>query len=231
MSQSSIISVQHLNHYFGKSSLRKQVLFDISLSINPGEIVILTGPSGSGKTTLLSLMAGLRSVQEGSVKVFGKEVYRAGNKKLLQLRRQIGYVFQKHNLVPFLTASQNVQMTMELARNMSRKEMCRRAEAMLELVGLNHRIHYYPDQLSEGQKQRVAFARALVTQPQLILADEPTASLDKNSTQIVVETLKERAKYQGCSILLITHDNRILDMADRIIYMEDGYLKNDVRAA
>lgn len=231
MSQSSIISVQHLNHYFGKGSLRKQVLFDISLSINPGEIVILTGPSGSGKTTLLSLMAGLRSVQEGSVKVFGKEVYRAGNKKLLQLRRQIGYVFQKHNLVPFLTASQNVQMTMELARNMSRKEMCRRAEAMLELVGLNHRIHYYPDQLSEGQKQRVAFARALVTQPQLILADEPTASLDKNSTQIVVETLKERAKYQGCSILLITHDNRILDMADRIIYMEDGYLKNDVRAA
>ncbi|ABA23706.1 ABC transporter-like protein [Trichormus variabilis ATCC 29413] len=231
MSQSSIISVQHLNHYFGKGSLRKQVLFDISLSINPGEIVILTGPSGSGKTTLLSLMAGLRSVQEGSVKVFGKEVYRAGNKKLLQLRRQIGYVFQKHNLVPFLTASQNVQMTMELARNMSRKEMCCRAEAMLELVGLNHRIHYYPDQLSEGQKQRVAFARALVTQPQLILADEPTASLDKNSTQIVVETLKERAKYQGCSILLITHDNRILDMADRIIYMEDGYLKNDVRAA
>lgn len=176
-------------------------------------------------------MAGLRSVQEGSVKVLGKEVYRAGNKKLLQLRRQIGYVFQKHNLVPFLTASQNVQMTMELARNMSRKEMCRRAEAMLELVGLNHRIHYYPDQLSEGQKQRVAFARALVTQPQLILADEPTASLDKNSTQIVVETLKERAKYQGCSILLITHDNRILDMADRIIHMEDGYLKNDVRAA
>ncbi|WGV24580.1 DevA family ABC transporter ATP-binding protein [Halotia branconii] len=231
MSQSSIISIQNLNHYFGKSSLRKQVLFDISLSIKFGEIVILTGPSGSGKTTLLSLMAGLRSVQEGSVKVLGREVYRAGNKKLLQLRRQIGYVFQKHNLVPFLTATQNVQMTMELGRNMSRKEMCRRAETMLELVGLNHRIHYYPDQLSEGQKQRVAFARALVTQPQLILADEPTASLDKNSTQIVVETLKERAKYQGCSILLITHDDRILNMADRIIHMEDGYLKNDVRAA
>ncbi|BAY23190.1 ABC transporter-like protein [Calothrix sp. NIES-2100] len=231
MSQYSIISVQHLNHHFGKGSLRKQVLFDISLSINSGEIVILTGPSGSGKTTLLSLMAGLRSVQEGSVKVLDKEIYRAGNNKLLQLRRQIGYVFQKHNLVPFLTASQNVQMTMELSRNMSRKEMCRRAEAILELVGLNHRINYYPDQLSEGQKQRVAFARALVTQPQLILADEPTASLDKNSTQIVVETLKERARYQGCSILLITHDNRILDMADRIIHMEDGYLKNDVRAA
>ncbi|MBN3959938.1 DevA family ABC transporter ATP-binding protein [Nostoc sp. NMS8] len=231
MSQGSIISVQHLNHYFGKGSLRKQVLFDVSLSIQSGEIVILTGPSGSGKTTLLSLMAGLRSVQEGSVKVLGREIYRANNQKLLQLRRQIGYIFQKHNLVPFLTASQNVQMTMELARNMSRKEMCNRAEAILEIVGLNHRIHYYPEQLSEGQKQRVAFARALVTQPKLILADEPTASLDKNSTHTVVEILKECARYQGCSILLITHDNRILDMADRIIYMEDGQLRNDVSAA
>ncbi|WP_017654180.1 DevA family ABC transporter ATP-binding protein [Fortiea contorta] len=225
----SIISVQHLNHYFGKGSLKKQVLFDVSLSINSAEIVILTGPSGSGKTTLLSLMAGLRTVQEGSVKVLGREVYRASSQKLLQLRRQIGYVFQKHNLVPFLTASQNVQMTMELTRKMTRKEMCRRAEAMLELVGLNHRINYYPEQLSEGQKQRVAFARALVTQPQLILADEPTASLDKKSTHTIVETLKDCAKNQGCSILLITHDNRILDMADRIIHMEDGYLKNDVR--
>ena len=231
MFQSPIISVQYLNHYFGKGSLRKQVLFDVSLSIDSGEIVILTGPSGSGKTTLLSLIAGLRTVQEGSVKVLGREIYRASNQKLLQLRRQIGYVFQKHNLVPFLTASQNVQMTMELGKNMSRKEMCREAEAMLELVGLKHRINYYPEQLSEGQKQRVAFARALVTKPQLILADEPTASLDKASTHTVVETLKNLAKYHGCSILLITHDNRILDMADRIIHMEDGYLKNNVRAA
>lgn len=231
MSQSSIISVQYLNHYFGKGSLRKQVLFDVSLSINSGEIVILTGPSGSGKTTLLSLIAGLRTIQEGSVKVLGSEIYRASEKKLLQLRRQIGYIFQKHNLVPFLTASQNVQMTMELAQNMSRKEMCRRAEAMLELVGLNHRINYYPEQLSEGQKQRVAFARALVTKPQLILADEPTASLDKASTHTIVETLKDLVKDHGCSILLITHDNRILDIADRTIYMEDGHLKNVVHTA
>ena len=231
MFESPIISVQYLNHYFGKGSLRKQVLFDVSLSIDSGEIVILTGPSGSGKTTLLSLIAGLRTVQEGSVKVLGREIYRASNQKLLQLRRQIGYVFQKHNLVPFLTASQNVQMTMELGQNMSRKEMCRKAEAMLELVGLKHRINYYPEQLSEGQKQRVAFARALVTKPQLILADEPTASLDKASTHTVVETLKDLAKHHGCSILLITHDNRILDMADRIIHMEDGHLKNVVHTA
>jgi putative ABC transport system ATP-binding protein len=227
----AIISIQHLNQYFGKGSLRKQVLFDINLSIHPGEIVILTGPSGSGKTTLLSLIAGLRTVQEGSIKVLEKEIYRASNQKLLKLRRQIGYVFQKHNLVPFLNASQNVQMTLELGGKMSRKEMCRRAEVMLELVGLKQRINYYPDQLSEGQKQRVAFARALVTQPQLILADEPTASLDKNSTHTIVEALKDLAKNQGRSILLITHDNRILDMADRIVHMEDGHLRNEIRSS
>lgn len=225
-----IISIEYLNHYFGKGSLKKQVLFDINLSINPGEIVILTGPSGSGKTTLLSLIAGLRTLQEGCVKVLDMEIYRASEQKLLQLRRQIGYVFQKHNLVPFLTASQNVQMTMELTQTFSRKEMCARAEAMLKLVGLGHRINYYPDQLSEGQKQRVAFARALVTKPKLILADEPTASLDKASTHTVVETLKDLTTNHGCSVLLITHDNRVLDVADRIIHMEDGHLKNVIQS-
>ncbi|MEO0969195.1 MAG: DevA family ABC transporter ATP-binding protein [Cyanobacteria bacterium J06639_18] len=226
MSNTSIISIQNLNHYFGKGSLRKQALFNIDLSINSGEIIILTGPSGSGKTTLMSLIAGLRSIQEGSVRVLENELYRVANQKLLQLRRQIGYVFQKHNLVPFLTARQNVQMTLELNKRMSNKEINHRSEAMLELVGLGHRVDYYPEQLSEGQKQRVAFARALVTRPKLILADEPTASLDKKSTHSVVEILKEFTEHLGSSVLLITHDNRILDTADRIIYMEDGHLRN-----
>lgn len=226
MSNTSAISIQNLNHYFGKGSLRKQALFNIDLSINSGEIIILTGPSGSGKTTLISLIAGLRSVQEGSVIVLENELYRVANQKLLQLRRQIGYVFQKHNLVPFLTARQNVQMTLELNQGMSNKEIHRRSEAMLELVGLGHRVDYYPEQLSEGQKQRVAFARALVTRPKLILADEPTASLDKKSTHSVVEILKKFTEHLGSSVLLITHDNRILDTADRIIYMEDGHLQN-----
>jgi putative ABC transport system ATP-binding protein len=230
MSKYSVISVKHLNYYFGKGALRKQALFNINLSIYAGEIIILTGPSGSGKTTFMSLIGGLRSVQEGSLKVLEKELYRVSNQNLLQLRRQIGYVFQKHNLVPFLTAAQNIQMTLELTKNISQKEMRRRAAVMLELIGLKQRIDYYPDQLSEGQKQRVAFARALVTQPQLILADEPTASLDKASTQSVVSILKEMAKSQGSSILLITHDNRILDIADRIIYMEDGHLKDETRS-
>ncbi|WP_414561764.1 MULTISPECIES: DevA family ABC transporter ATP-binding protein [unclassified Anabaena] len=229
MYQNSVISIQHLNYYFGRGSLRKQALFDVNLSINCGEIIILTGPSGSGKTTLLSLIAGLRSVQEGSIKVLEQELYRISNQNLLHLRRKIGYVFQKHNLVPFLTASQNVQMTLEVCKNLSKKEMRSRSAAILELVGLQQRLDYYPEQLSEGQKQRVAFARALVTQPQLILADEPTASLDKKSTNSVVEILKDFVKHQNSSVLLITHDNRILDIADRIIYMEDGHLKNEVR--
>lgn len=121
MSKCSLVSINHINYYFGKGLLRKQTLFDINLSINAGEIIILTGPSGSGKTTLLSLIAGLRSVQEGSIKVLETELYRCNNQKLLQLRRQIGYIFQKHNLVPFLTACQNVQMTLELTNNSSQK--------------------------------------------------------------------------------------------------------------
>ncbi|MGF1540617.1 MAG: DevA family ABC transporter ATP-binding protein [Pleurocapsa sp.] len=219
-----IISIANLNHYFGKRSLRKQVLFNINLKIYPGEIVILTGPSGSGKTTLLSLLAGLRTVQEGSVKLLGSELYRARECQILQLRRQLGYIFQRHNLLSFLTACQNVQMSLELSSQLSRQQVRRKSAAILEAVGLKEKIDYYPSQLSGGQKQRVAIARALVNQPKIILADEPTASLDKHSGRAVVEILQRLAKYQGCSILLVTHDNRILDIADRLIYMEDGHL-------
>ena len=228
MLQNPVISIQNLNHYFGKRSLRKQILFDIDLTVQPGEIVILTGPSGSGKTTLLSLIAGLRSIQQGSVRVLGRELCRATDKQLLQLRRQLGYIFQAHNLVPFLTACQNVQMSLEVRQNISNQEVRSRSQVILEAVGLKHRMDYYPEQLSEGQKQRVAIARALVTQPRIVLADEPTASLDKNSGRTVVEILQQLAKHQGCSILLVTHDNRILDLADRLVHMEDGRLSNTI---
>ena len=226
MLQNPVISIQNLNHYFGKRSLRKQILFEINLTVQPGEIVILTGPSGSGKTTLLGLIAGLRSIQQGSLRVLGRELYRATDKQLLQLRRQLGYIFQAHNLVPFLTACQNVQISLELRPNISKQEVRSRSEAILEAVGLKHRMDYYPEQLSEGQKQRVAIARALVTQPRIVLADEPTASLDRNSGRAVVEILQQLAKHQGCSILLVTHDNRILDLADRLVHMEDGRLSD-----
>ncbi len=218
------ISVQHLDHYFGQGQLRKQVLFDINLDINAGEIVIMTGPSGSGKTTLLTLVGGLRSAQSGSLQVLGQELRGATAKQLTQTRRHHGYIFQAHNLHNSLTALQNVRMGLELHSDVSPAQMQARAAEMLNQVGLGARLNYYPDDLSGGQKQRVAIARALVSHPKLVLADEPTAALDSKSGRDVVTLMQRLAKEQGCTILLVTHDNRILDVADRIVDMEDGRL-------
>ncbi|MDM9585438.1 MULTISPECIES: DevA family ABC transporter ATP-binding protein [unclassified Nostoc] len=224
MEKEPVIAIKNLNHFYGKGSLRKQILFDINLDIYPGEIVIMTGPSGSGKTTLLSLIGGLRSVQEGSLKFLGEELIGVSQSKLVQMRRNIGYIFQAHNLLGFLTAKQNVQMAVELNDNISQTEAVAKSKAMLGSVGLEERVDYYPDNLSGGQKQRIAIARALVNRPPLVLADEPTAALDKQSGRDVVEIMQSLAKNQGTTILLVTHDNRILDIADRIVEMEDGLL-------
>ncbi|WP_421658397.1 DevA family ABC transporter ATP-binding protein [Leptothermofonsia sp. ETS-13] len=219
-----IIAIDRVNHYYGTGRLRKQVLFEITSEIQPGEIVIMTGPSGSGKTTLLTLIGALRSTQEGSMKVLGEELKGAPQRKLVELRRNIGYIFQSHNLLNSLTARQNVQMSIELHDQLSDKDRRHKAEAMLEAVGLGEWIDYYPHELSGGQKQRVAIARALVSQPKIVLADEPTAALDRKSGRDVVEIMQRLAKQQGSAILLVTHDNRILDVADRILHMEDGRL-------
>lgn len=220
----SVFSIRNLNHYFGNSTLKKQVLFDINLNINTGEIVIMTGPSGSGKTTLLSLIGALRSVQEGSLNILNKEMNGASEEQMVQTRRFIGYIFQAHNLLPFMTARQNVQMSIELHEDINKEEARIKSEAILTEVGLGEKINYYPENLSGGQKQRVAIARALVSHPKLVLADEPTAALDKKTGRDVVNLMQCLAKEQGCTILLVTHDNRILDIADRIIEMEDGHL-------
>ncbi|HEY9742250.1 MAG TPA: DevA family ABC transporter ATP-binding protein [Coleofasciculaceae cyanobacterium] len=227
MSAEPVISVCNLNHYFGQGALRKQALFDINLDVFQGEIVIMTGPSGSGKTTLLTMMGGLRSAQEGSLKILGQEMRGASKYQLTRVRRQIGYIFQAHNLLTFLTAQQNVRMSLELHEEMLNQDMNAKVTAILEQVGLGNRTNYYPDNLSGGQKQRVAIARALVSHPKIVLADEPTAALDKKSGRDVVEMMQRLAKEQGCAILLVTHDNRILDIADRIVHMEDGRLAND----
>jgi putative ABC transport system ATP-binding protein len=226
-----VISAQNLNYYFGSGDLRKQALFDVNLEIHAGEIIIMTGPSGSGKTTLLTLFGGLRSAQEGSLKILGEEICGAGKSQLASLRKNIGYIFQAHNLMTFLTAQRNVRMALELHDHFLEQDLNAIATQMLKSVGLGDRVHYYPENLSGGQKQRVAIARALVTQPKIVLADEPTAALDKKSGREVVELMQKLAKEQRCTILLVTHDNRILDIADRIVYMEDGRLVSQGKEA
>lgn len=220
-----VVQVRDLNYYFGEGNLRKQVLFDINLDLPKGQIVIMTGPSGSGKTTLLSLIGALRSIQDGSLKVLEQEIVGLGKSELVEVRRNIGFIFQAHNLFESLTASQNVEMAVELLNEWQTKR--EQAIAILSQVGLGERVDYKPNALSGGQKQRVAIARALVNQPALILADEPTAALDKKSGREVVLLMQKLAKEEGRTILMVTHDNRILDVADRIISMVDGHLDSD----
>ena len=218
------IAIRGLNHSFGTGELRKQILFDVTTEIRSAEIVIVTGPSGGGKTTLLTLVGALRSAQDGSLEVLGEQLLRARSRTLESIRRQIGFVFQAHNLIEALSALQNVEMALRLTRRYGPAETRRRARAMLESVRLGDRLHYHPSELSGGQRQRVAIARALVTEPRIVLADEPTASLDRESGAEVVELLRTLARAQGSTILLVTHDNRVLHVADRILHLEDGRL-------
>lgn len=220
-----IVSMRHLNFYFGQGELRKQILYDLSIDLPKGQIVIMTGPSGSGKTTLLTLIGGLRSAREGSLQVLGRELVGLNKAQLVDVRRNIGFIFQGHNLFESLTAAQNVQMAVELTRDRHRKRQL--SVEMLSQLGLADRVDYKPKSLSGGQKQRVAIARALVNQPRLILADEPTAALDKESGREVVTLMQQLAREQGCTILMVTHDNRILDVADRIVNLIDGNLESD----
>lgn len=224
MANEAIVAIKDLNHFYGEGELRKQTLFGINLVVRPQEFIIITGPSGSGKTTLLSLIGCLRAVQKGSLKIFGQELKGATNPQLVTMRRNFGYITQASNLLNFLTAQQNVQMSLELHPGLLPQEIREKAQAMLELVGLGDRLNYYPNRLSIGQRQRVAIACALVTQPKLVLADEPTAALDKVSGRNVVTLMHRLAKEQGSAVIVVTHDNRILDVADRIINVEDGKL-------
>jgi putative ABC transport system ATP-binding protein len=222
-----VVTVRNLSHAFGKGDLRKSVLDNVNLDIYPGEIVIMRGPSGSGKTTLLTLIGGLRSIQTGSVRVFGQELYGASKFQLVKIREQIGFIFQSHNLLESLTAQQNVGMSLRLQEHLSISERIHKSQTILAAVGLAERMDYYPEKLSGGQKQRIAIARALVAEPLLVLADEPTAALDSKSGRDVVNIMQKLAKQQGSTILLVTHDSRILDIADRILRMEDGQVTQD----
>lgn len=224
------IVVENVSHWFGEGALRRQVLFDIDAVIRAGEVVILTGPSGSGKTTLLTLIGALRSTQEGSLRVLGHELRDADERTLTAVRKSTGYIFQAHNLLEALTVRQNVEMALQLHETVPVAERERRAAAMLASVGLGEYVERRPSQLSGGQRQRVAIARALVGEPRLLLADEPTASLDKETGRGVVSLIQQLAKERGVTVLLVTHDSRILDVADRILALEDGRLSSFMAA-
>ena len=219
------IALQGLNHWYGKGDTRRQVLQGIDLCVAPGEVVLLTGPSGCGKTTLLTLVGALRQVQDGSVQVLGRQLTGASQGQRQQLRRSIGMIFQGHNLLRCLTAEQNVQMGSDLLPGLGYRARRDQAREWLRAVGLGDELHKLPHDLSGGQKQRVAIARALAAHPRLLLADEPTAALDSRTGREVVELLQRLAREQGCAVLMVTHDPRILDIADRLVRMEDGRLK------
>jgi putative ABC transport system ATP-binding protein len=217
-----VVSIRGLDFSYREGGRYSQVLFDINLEIWPGEVVLLTGPSGCGKTTLLTLIGGLRTVETGELTVLGHELHACDPDELIELRRQIGFVFQLHNLLEFLTARQNVQMALQLHAELTRSEREERSGRMLEMVGLGPWQDVFPAHLSGGQKQRVSIARALASGPSLVLADEPTSALDGQTGREVVELLLRLAREQNCPVLMVTHDTRIAHVANRVIAMEDG---------
>ncbi|MEM5491740.1 ATP-binding cassette domain-containing protein [Hoeflea sp. AS16] len=229
MNQDYPIIVRGLNHWFGTGEARKQAIFDVNLNVVRGSLTILMGPSGSGKTTVLTLMGCLRDVQEGSITLLGHELLGAGNALNEALRRRLGFIFQAHNLHGSLTAMQNVQMGVQVHHLNDPKLEQQAARHALSLVGLGDRMDYLPGNLSGGQKQRVAVARALVGNPDIVFADEPTAALDKESGRNVVAMLKRLGEQRGTTTVMVTHDNRILELADRIITLEDGRIVSDTK--
>lgn len=222
-----VIEVRGLNHWFGIGDARKQALYDLNFAIEAGSFTVLMGPSGSGKTTVLTLLGCLRGVQDGSVRLLGEQLNGARETTLMTLRRRLGFIFQAHNLHESLTALQNVIMGVQVHGDVSDELAHKAAVHVLELVGLSDRINYLPANLSGGQKQRVAVARALVGNPALVLADEPTAALDADSASEVVDLLKRLGRSRGTTTLLVTHDSRILERADRILVLEDGRVVSD----
>jgi putative ABC transport system ATP-binding protein len=215
-----VIHARGLTHSY--SSATGNVLRALDLDLAPGEIVVVTGASGAGKTTLLTLCGALRSVQEGDLHVFGRDLKRFGREAQRELRSSIGFVFQAHHLIDALTAGQNVVMSLMDAVSMA--DAAQRAETALNALGLAHRIDALPSALSGGEKQRVAVARALVREPPLLLADEPTASLDDESADIVKAAISAAAKRRSCAVLIVTHDARLFDVADRLLRLVEGRL-------
>ena len=221
------VRVEALDYFYGEGDSHNQVLFDNRIEIGAGQFVVMTGPSGAGKTTLLTLIGMLRSAHKGRIEVLGQSLSTLGQRELVAMRRNVGFIFQMHNLFDALSAYENVKMAMQLG-GYPASNMRQRGTAILDRLGLGNRVDYKPRSLSGGQRQRVAIARALVNQPKLVLADEPTAALDRESAHQVVDLLKETTIEQGSTVVMVTHDHRIIEKADRLVHMVDGRIASDV---
>jgi putative ABC transport system ATP-binding protein len=219
--------VAGLNHWYGEGEAKKQVLFDVNLRVERGSLTVLEGASGSGKTTLLTLLGCLRRVQEGSISLLGDELLGANEDALIRGRHKLGFIFQAHNLHESLTALQNVRMGLAVHGKNVQGDWREAATHLLTSLGLGERLHYLPGNLSGGQKQRVAVARALIGNPEIIFADEPTAALDKESALNVVGLIRDLGRERGTTTLMVTHDTKVKDLADRIVTMEDGRIVHD----
>ena len=219
---SAAVSVRELTKTYEAGATAVRALDGVSLEVEKGEVVMLMGPSGSGKTTLLSIMGCILRPTAGSVKIQGREVAGLSESQLPGVRlNQIGFIFQGFNLFPTLTAGENVELALDL-KGIRGKGARRRAGQLLEQVALGDKYNSFPADLSGGQKQRVAIARALAGEPEIILADEPTAALDSHSGRMVIKLLRDLAREHGRAVVTVTHDNRTLDFADRIVQIEDG---------
>ncbi|WP_145455053.1 ABC transporter ATP-binding protein [Staphylococcus pettenkoferi] len=219
------LQIEHLKKHFGQGESETQVLKDLNFDVKEGEFVVLTGASGSGKTTLLTILGGLLSQSSGDILYNDQPLFDRSKASAVRLH-EIGFIFQESHLVPYLTVEEQL-VTVGREAGMSKGDDQKRARQLLDEIGLSHRLKVYPNSLSGGEKQRVAIMRAFMNHPNIILADEPTASLDASRATDVVEMIRDYIHDMDMVGIMITHDQRLFDYADRVIYLEDGQLVSD----
>jgi putative ABC transport system ATP-binding protein len=223
-----IVETEHLSKtYFSNSSVTVQAVVDVSLEVKQGETLLISGPNGSGKTTLLSMIGCLLKPYSGTIKICGNNVIGLSQRELALFRlKNIGFIFQSFRLLDFLTARENVELILNLT-GMGRPDSSEKAEMLLDEVEMLHRSDFFPKALSGGERQRVAIARALANEPRLVLADEPTGSLDSHAGQTAIRLLCHSAQKRNKAVIIVSHDPRIRSYAQRIIHMEDGRIKEE----